>query len=82
MLDHRVLGAVMDCHQPVNQRSGGKLRLALVGMLNVALPATLQRLVAAQPPEGGRAQIEARDERYDPKLWIGSGDVSAAYLPG
>ena len=20
--------------------------------------------------------------RYDPKLWIGSGDVSAAYLPG
>jgi hypothetical protein len=21
-------------------------------------------------------------ERYDLKLWIGSGDVSAAYLPG
>jgi hypothetical protein len=25
---------------------------------------------------------QARGVRYDLKLWIGSGDVSAAYLPG
>jgi hypothetical protein len=31
------------------------------------------------PPQEREEQGEAR---YDPKLWIGSGDVSAAYLPG
>jgi hypothetical protein len=35
-----------------------------------------------RPGRSSSTQKKGIGKRYDLKLWIGSGDVSAAYLPG
>jgi len=50
---------------------GGCLEVGDVGLPYVPVVAALRGFAA-----------EADNERYDLKLWIGSADGSAAYLPG
>jgi uncharacterized GH25 family protein len=66
----------------VRDTAGRPVQGAEVSVESVSRPALGMPAMAQLTDACGRFDWTLSIVRYDLKLWIGSGDVSAAYLPG